>query len=408
DWTVKIDARGLSPRTNYFYRFGVASNSTSSLAAGGDVDAEGVEEGGVKQAVFSPIGETKTMPSPDDDTVEKYQMAVVSCAHYAVGYFNAYGNIARRPDVDVVLHLGDYIYEFPSGHYRPEVRKFEPDHETITLQDYRTRHAQYKTDPDLQLLHQLKPTIAVWDDHEFANNAWLDGAGEHQEGKEGTWEDRKRAAVKAYFEYMPVRPFDIKEEVVEGEGEENLAERVSNVRIYRDFQVGKLLDLAMLDTRIIGREKTDTRDAAVINNVNRTLLGKAQEEWLYSTLINSKTRGASWRVIGNQVILSPSFRLNIPLPFRSSSPKSNSSEPQSPDQTQPPPETPSPSTNRTTNSNRSGVILNPDSWEGYPANRARLLDTIQNNKIDNVVVVTGDFHSSYAFDVTRGFGKEGG
>ncbi len=254
DYTVKVDADGLQPDTWYYYRF---------------------EYNGL----LSPIGRTRTLPIGD---VEHLRLAVVSCADYQRGYYHAYRDLALRNWADVVLHLGDYLYEYPEASLLPD-RQHRPPHETVTLQDYRQRHAQYKQDKDLQLLHRQLPMIAVWDDHEIANNAWANGAQNHLEDAEGPWEARKRAAKQAYFEWMPVR------EDAAAEGE-----------IYRKFAFGRLLSLYMLDTRLEGRSKQGSFLSLKKNR--RELLGPRQLEWLSSQLRRDSAR---WTVLGQQVMMAP-------------------------------------------------------------------------------------------------------
>ncbi|KAJ3147701.1 hypothetical protein HDU86_007876 [Geranomyces michiganensis] len=332
DFTVKLDVTGLSPATTYFYRF----------ASG---------------TAVSTTGKTHTIPTADAD-LASYKLAVVSCANLPAGYFNAYAAIAKRTDVDLVLHLGDYIYEYQNGVYGDGSklnRVPQPNVEISTLSDYRIRHAQYKSDPDLQSVHSVQPFVTVWDDHEFADNSWIGGAEGTKPGVPGPWEPRKLAAMRAYFEYMPIRAA-----VVDGVG-----------KIYRNFQIGKLLDLTMLDTRMSGRDKTDQKDKVVVNDPNRTIMGQPQEAWFYNQLSASKDRGAQWRIVGNQVIFAPTRVLFDSI-----------------------------------------AVLPPDAWDSYPANRKRVMDHITNNQIQNVVMLTGDIHTGMAWDVpyssnkyTRSSGK---
>lgn len=250
DYTVKIDVTNLQPDTYYFYRFRSGSH-------------------------FSPVGRTKTAPVVAKDSV---RLAVVSCSNWEFGYFNAYGLIAQK-NVDAVLHLGDYIYEYASGVYGDTTigRINNPRHEIITLNDYRTRHAQYRTDKGLQQLTQTTPLIAIWDDHEIANNSYTQGAQNHQP-EEGDYALRKAAARQAYFEWLPIR---------EGGS------------LYRAFTFGPLASLFMLDERLEGREAPpSTFDSAA---VKRTMLGEAQVEWLEAGL---KKSASTWNVIGNQVMFS--------------------------------------------------------------------------------------------------------
>lgn len=268
----------------------------------------------------------------------------MSCSNYGYGYFNGYADIAKQADISAVLHLGDYIYEYPEGFYRDNDLKDErpifPENETISLEDYRLRYACYRTDIDLQECHRQHPFIAVWDDHEIADNSWKGGARFHFPSK-GSYIERKMSAVRAYHEWMPIRDDDSNE-------------LDSQLRIYRRFEFGKLFDLNMLDTRIFGREKLD---ASASNEPERQLLGLEQENWLYLNLMDGKNRGAAWQVLGQQVILAPFMGASA------------------------------------TNSG--------DIWNGYASARNRLLDFIEDNNIDNTVVLTGDYHASFAFDVAK-------
>ncbi|WP_372844114.1 alkaline phosphatase [Psychrobacter sp.] len=295
---------------------------------------------------LSPIGRTRTIPHPDlpASEVDRVRLAVVSCSNYGFGYFNGYANIAKQADISAVLHLGDYIYEYAEGFYRdPSLtaeRPLEPKNEIISLEDYRRRYACYRTDIDLQECHRQHPFIVVWDDHEIADNSWKSGARFHNDSK-GSFIERKMSAVRAYHEWMPIR-------------DDKSNELDSQLRIYRRFEFGKLFDLNMLDTRIFGREKLD---AAASNEPARQLLGFEQENWLYLNMLQGKRRRATWQILGQQVILAP---------FKGSS---------------------------ATNSS--------DIWNGYASARSRLLDFIENNKIDNTVVLTGDYHASFAFDICK-------
>jgi len=249
DFTVKVDPTGLMPSVTYYYRF-------KSLG------------------VTSPIGRTRTLPS---DSVSHLRLGVMSCSSYAHGYFHAYAKMAAREDIDAVIHLGDYIYEYGNGEYG-DLRQYDPPTECLTLDDYRRRFRHYRRDENLQKAHQQHPFICVWDDHEIANDTWVEGAENHNSG-EGTFGPRRAAAIKAYFEYQPVRP------EVEGD-------------VYRAFRFGTLLDLVMLDTRNHGRSlqvqdvKSDTPE--------RTLLGTDQEAWLDAKLAAST---AQWVMLGQQVMV---------------------------------------------------------------------------------------------------------
>ncbi|MFD3001101.1 alkaline phosphatase D family protein [Pontibacter toksunensis] len=277
DNTVNVDVSNLTSNTKYYYRFRSEGNRAISV-----------------------VGETKTLPAAGE--ASEVKMAVVSCANYQSGLFNVYGAVAES-DADVVVHLGDYIYEYEIGGYGTNEltlalgRLHHPAGETITLSDYRARYRQYRRDEQLQKLHQLKPFICVWDDHEVANDAYENGALNHQPG-EGSYETRKLNAIQAWHEYLPARVTD-------------------NAKIYRNFEIASLVNLMMLDTRIVGRDKqlyytdyiTPTGlDAAAFlaawQNPNRTILGSEQRSWLMSTL---GTSSAKWQVLGSQVLMAKMF-----------------------------------------------------------------------------------------------------
>ena len=254
DYTVKVDADGLESGTVYYYRFSVGH-------------------------VTSPIGRTQTAVA---GATTRLRFAVVSCASLAHGYFHGYRSISERLDLDAVIHLGDYIYEYGDGEYG-SVRGYEPPHELHSLSDYRARYAQYRRDPDVQALHRQLPLIAIWDDHEFANNAYEDGSLDTPPGPDmGAFGPRKAAALQAYVEWMPIR-------------------EPSQGRCFRSFAFGDLADLVLLDTRVWGRQRqlASTADPA-LRDVHRTLLGPDQESWLTDQLSASRAR---WRLIGQQVMV---------------------------------------------------------------------------------------------------------
>lgn len=275
DYTVKIDARGLRAGQTYFYRF-MTGDKTSV------------------------VGKTRTLPEGD---VSSVKLAVMSCANFPAGYFNVYELAASQDDLDAVVHLGDYIYEYARGGYASEHaaelgREVLPANELLTLSDYRTRHGQYHTDASLQKLHAKVPFITVWDDHEVANDTWRDSAENHNEG-EGDFAVRKEAALQAYFEWLPIRPWR------EGNHEE----------IYRSFSYGNLVDLHMLDTRVLARDKqldyadymdpttgsfAGERFLADVTSTTRTMLGLTQLLWLQGTLLQSTGK---WQVLGQQVLM---------------------------------------------------------------------------------------------------------
>jgi alkaline phosphatase D len=311
DYCVKTDVSGLQAGTWYYYRFR-------------------------HQGVNSMIGRTRTTPS---GSINELRLAVVSCSNLPVGYFNAYRDIARRNEVDAVVHLGDYIYEYGSTSSIDTSRSADPPVEITSLADYRMRHSQYKLDPDLRYCHQQYPFITVWDDHETTNNSWRDGAENHTDGAEGNWQDRKSFGRRAYFEWMPIR--------------EQQAGNDSIIR--RTIRWGNLVDLIMVDTRLEGRDEQVGATSAAVNDTNRTLLGADQRQWLLSELSNSPS---TWKVMGNQVMVAP---LTI-----------------------------------------FGTPVNADQWDGYTADRRRVYDHILNNNISNFVVFTGDIHSAWSNDLPNG------
>lgn len=274
DFTVKVDATGLKAGTTYYYRFRFGS-------------------------IVSPVGQTKTLPV----TTNKVSFAVCSCSNYPAGYFYVYREMAKQ-NVDVVIHLGDYIYEYGADGYATEDaaklgRTLPSDNnkEIIKLDDYRKRYELYRQDKDLQAAHQRHPFIVIWDDHELANDTWREGAENHQ-SSEGPFLERKLAALQAYFEWMPIRPVS----------------SADHLNIYRQFNFGSLVELTMLDTRIIARDKQlEYKDYMTASGLDaqkfqtdltdskRTLMGHAQRGWLVDKL---KQSTATWNVIGQQVLMS--------------------------------------------------------------------------------------------------------
>lgn len=362
DYTIKVDAAGLAPGTSYCYRF---------LAHG----------------VTSPVGCTRTLPV---GVVSEFRMAVASCSNYPQGFFHAYRDIAES-DLDVVLHLGDYLYEYPVGEYVNPIaeeqlgRRVEPEHEILVLEDYRMRHGLYRTDPDLLAAHAGHPWITVWDDHEMMNDTWRAGAENHDEG-EGDFFQRIHAARQAYHEWMPIR--------TGSEGDQGV--------IYRTFQIGDLADLIMLDTRLVGRdqqldyakgiEQAGTVEAFIKNdlyNPERQLLGKEQEAWLQQALLSSKARGATWQVLGQQVLMG---KLNIPvIPPEELAQLALS-------------EYARPRVEQTQQLAPYGLPSNLDAWDGYPAARERLFAMLSAHAT-NPISLAGDTHNGWAFNLTNQKGE---
>lgn len=317
DFTVKVDAGGLRPGRTYFYGF----------TAGGQ---------------RSPVGRTRTLPARG---AARLQFALVCCANYPAGYFNPYRCVADRADLDAVIHVGDYIYEFDNGVYGDGTKLSripEPRHEAVSLADYRIRYATYRTDPDLQAVHARHPFIVVWDDHELANDAWIGGAVNHNpEQGEGEWRVRRAAAYQAYREWLPIR---------EAPGDD--------VHLYRTFHFGGLADLIMLDTRGLRDQQTANDNLVALADPSRTVLGKVQESWMFDELRSSHRAGTPWRILGQQIMFAKLAFPNRPVPL-------------------------------------------VDTWEGYQGARARVLDFLAREKVGDVAILSGDIHSSWAFDVPQ-------
>lgn len=316
DFTVKIDVENLAPGTTYYYLFSAFD-------------------------YMSDVGRTKTLPT--DDNLDHVRMAFTSCANLTRGHFNVYKELAKRADLDVILHLGDYLYEYSDVESSLITgRVHAPLHDTVTLDDYRQRHACYKADSDLQEVHRQHPFILIWDDHEIANNASPFGAENHEQGSQGDWHARMRSGVKAYLEWMPIR--------------EAQKQSDGSYKLYRSFRWGNLIDLSMLDTRLAGRD-AQTDDEVEVNREQRTLLGQEQESWLYDKLKQAQQDDITWKIMGQQVMMAQLDIANYPL--------------------------------------------NHDQWDGYPNARKRLFDVVEKEKIDNWVVLTGDIHSSWAMHLHK-------
>ena len=314
DYTIKVDVAGLEVDTYYYYKF-------------------------ISKGKSSVVGRTKTAPSNETKEV---QLAVVSCTNYEFGYYNSFARIAKRENLDAVVHLGDYIYEYaPGGYGDTSLQRLHiPAKELLKLSDYRTRYGQYRLDQDFQKVHQMHPFVMIWDDHEISNDAHVSGAQNHTEDTEGDYISRREAARKAYYEWMPIR--------------ENVGGQ-----LYRKIELGKVADLIMLDERLAGRtEPSENMADANYNDDDRSMLGQQQLEWFTKTLAGSQ---AKWRIIGNQVIFAPLDQRDI---F---------------------PEKP----------------RNMDAWDGYPAEKQQLISFFDENQISDIVFVTGDTHCSWAFEVPK-------
>ena len=359
DHTARLIVEGLAPGRWYFYRF---------IAPDGSM---------------SPVGRTRTLP---EDEATRFGIGLFSCSNLGFGWFNAYAHACLRSDLELMVHVGDYFYEYPVGSY-PDVksalpgRLLQPTHETVTLADYRLRHACYRLDPDLQRLHQSYPMVAQWDDHESTNDAWRDGAENHQPDTEGDWGVRKAAAVRAYRDWMPVAD----------PGPGGIA--------WGSYQIGPLATLFKAETRLEGRSGPLDLEAALkdrkdleraltefrdgpLQDPARTMFGEAQEAWLHEGLARSRRAGTRWQVLAQQVVMN-----DLVLPQQSA----GWVAPDAPDFVK-----------RRARvgvaAARLGLPFDFDAWGGFPAARARLLAAAQRADAD-LVVLSGDSHNAWGNDL---------
>ena len=323
----------------------------------------------------SPIGRTRTLPSGD---LSRFNIAVFSCANKPFGWFNAYAHAAARDDIDLVVHLGDYLYEYKRGAY-PSVadsvagRDIEGPGEMLTLDSYRQRYASYRVDPALQELHRRWPMVAIWDDHEFANDAWTGGAENHQPD-EGDWEARKAIARQVHNEWLP-----------------------GPDRIWQRYDIGNLVSLITLDTRIEGRNEQLDIGAAfkagkpgllafkdgAWSDPKRTLLGLPQEAWLADTL-KASAPAQKWQLLAQQIVMG-----NLLTPPDATTWLAADATPRMQGFVK-----------AGIMASSAGIPGNMDSWGGYPAARARLLKAAQAADSD-MVVISGDSHNAWAFNLEQ-------
>ncbi len=355
----------LSPGRWYYYRFIAPNGETSET------------------------GRTRTLPAAGAD---RFRIAVFSCSNGTSGWFNAYAHAAARDDIDLALHTGDYIYESPvtradAAPGLAQQRGLAPAGEIVALADYRQRYASYRNDPDLAALHRRLPMIAVWDDHETANNSWANGAAAHDPATEGDWEVRKRAGITAWREWLPVRDQDA----------------------YGAHQISDLATLFRLETRLIGRTKQldDDLDAlfaaggdipaklsafgkGALVDANRSMMGTDQERWLAGALKASAGAGARWQILTQQVIMGPTQfpKLNLSWVNGPISPEMQAD------------------IARRNAMTDAGLPYSFDKWDGYPAARQRLYDTARAAGA-NLVTLTGDSHNAWAFDLADASGPIG-
>ncbi len=360
DHTVKVDVAGLIPGTDYWYRF----------------TADGVT---------SPIGRTRTLPT---GSLDRLDIVLACCAMYTQGEFHAYRAIAERPTLDLVLFVGDYIYEYGTGGIRlaPDIRPAEPSGDAVTLSDYRTRYAQWHRDPALQAAHARAPWICMWDDHEIANDDWTGGAQHHDPASQGPWEARKAAAVRAYLEWMPIR---------DPQGPDRHA-------INRTYAFGDLATLVLPETRLEARDRPLTltgnlhgrtpSDIAAFRHLladpDRRMIGQAQVEWLGRSIEETDAAGRPWLLFGSPTIMAryvyPDLNAMISLDARAALDARR------------------PGFSEVFKQTGLGLpLFNLDSWDGYPAERDRVHELFERAKAD-VVVLSGDSHMAWVNELHRG------
>ncbi|MCW2766030.1 MAG: Alkaline phosphatase [Nocardioides sp.] len=344
DHTVKADVTGLEPATWYHYRFRL-------------------------DGVTSRVGRTRTAPA-HDATPDHLRFGVVSCANWQAGYFTAYRGLARRDDLHAVVHLGDYLYEYCPGEYGygtsdTNIRRHQPRHEMVSLADYRERHAQYKSDPDLQDLHAKYPWIVTWDDHEVANDAFRNGAENHDSG-EGPYRPRRARAHRAYDEWMPAR---LDGTAALGDGD----------RLYRRLRFGKLAELSMLDLRSHRDKQVSTQLPAPapqpvpeVSDPDRTITGRRQLQWLKDSLGRDRPQ---WKIVGNPVMIAPLALQGLPDDLVA---PVNAVLEVLPD---------------------DGFPINVDQWDGYTDDRREVFAHIRNHQITDALFLTGDIHSAWASEL---------
>ena len=344
DHTVKLEAGGLRPATTYFFRF-------------------------LYKGVTSRVGRTRTAPA-HDASPSRLRFGVVSCANLQAGWFSAYRHLGKHTELDAVLHLGDYLYEYGPGEYgygssNQDIRRHLPAREMVSLGDYRKRHAQYKTDRDLQDLHAKAPFIVTWDDHETTNDAYRNGAENHQPGTEGDYRHRRARAYRAYDEWMPAR---MSGTVGLGDG----------TQLYRRLRFGTLAELSMLDLRTY-RSKQVAQPAPPVPSPDggvsdpaRTITGDPQMRWLKDSLRENR---AQWKLVGNPVMIAPVVFPPLPNDVTSAVNDVTGLLPE------------------------DGAPYNVDQWDGYTADRREVLDHLADQGVHDTVFLTGDIHSAWACDL---------
>lgn len=357
DWTAKLTVDGLKPRTTYWYRF--------------------IAPDGGK----SPVGRTKTLPA---GYVARFGLGVFSCSNMPLGWFNAYAHAAARDDLDLWLHVGDYIYEYGLASYKEENRVADRDvlpahdHEMISLIDYRLRHACYRADPDLQKLHQLAPMVAVWDDHDSANDSWEGGAANHQPQSEGEWSARRAASMQAWREWLPV-----------------------SEEPWKAYHIGSLATLYRTETRLLARTRPAYAELAKAHKASdpdealrafrdgawrdptATMLGSAQESWFAHELKRNAST-AVWQMVGMPTITGRTLMPDeMPELVRAGAGERVVNK-----------------FRKDVRASRFGVPMWMDRWDGYPAARSRLLQAAQRADAD-LVMLSGDSHNAWAYSLAE-------
>jgi alkaline phosphatase D len=357
DWTAKLTLDGLQPGTSYWYRF---------------IAPDGAR---------SPVGRTKTLPVGN---IDRFGLGVFSCSSLPLGWFNAYGHAAARDDLDLWLHLGDYIYEYALAAYKdkdlPTGREVMPahEHEMINLADYRLRLACYRADPDLQKLHQRAPMVALWDDHDSTNDSWEGGAQNHQSHSEGDWSIRRAASIQAYREWLPV-----------------------SEEPWKAYRIGSLATLYRTESRLFARTRPAYAELAKAHDASdpdaalrafrdgawrdpaATMLGSTQELWLTQEL-KRNAAVSNWQMVGMATImgrtlmpesaqgwLRPEVGESVANKFK-----------------------------KDVRGSKLGVPMWMDRWDGYPAARSRLLKAAQQADAD-LVMLSGDSHNAWAYSLAE-------
>lgn len=322
-FSVHVEVDGLEPNRWYYYQF----------QAAGEV---------------SPVGRTKTAPAPDDKNAS-FNFAFASCQHYEQGYFNAFTHMAQE-DLDLILHLGDYIYEYGAAASKNNPRKHVGKSEIKAIEDYRIRYSQYRTDPDLQLVHRFFPWAVTWDDHEFDNN-YSDEISEESGVDLEEFLKRRAIAYKTYFEFMPLR----KRSLPKGH----------DMLLYRKLPFGHLANFFVLDTR---QYRTDQPcgdgngpPCDDVFDPNASLLGKDQKDWLFNGL---KKSNAKWNILAQQVMVA-----------------------------------------RVDKKPGQDIHYSRDQWGGYDHERTEMLQYFKDSNVSNPIVLTGDIHSNWANNLKVNFDK---